>query len=319
MEFKDYYQILGVDEDAENKQIKKAYRKLALKLHPDMNPEEGAAEKFKEMLEAYEVLKDHKRRAEYDELRKYGDASPNGFQPPPGWQNSTGGSSRGHGQNDFSDFFNSVFGSGDFADRQSATHSKRHSEQFGFKGQDAEIEVPIFLEDTFSDEPKTIQFNISDMGSGNVAQVKKTIKFKIPVGVSGGERIRLRGQGSKGQGQGPNGDLYLHISFVPHPIFEVEAHNLVLTVPIAPWEAVLGAKIAVPTLSGKINLNIKPDSQTGQKLRVKGKGLRTKNGSGDMIAVLKIVVPLVSADEDKLLWQKLAETQPFDPREQWSN
>lgn len=319
MEFKDYYQILGVEEDAENKEIKKAYRKLALKLHPDMNPEEGAAEKFKEMLEAYEVLKDPQRRAEYDELRKYGDASPDGFQPPPGWHSNANDFDRGQGQNNFSDFFNAVFGSGDFAERQSGTRSEPHSGQFGFKGQDAEIEVPIFLEDTFSDEAKTIQFSIANMEGGNVTQDKKTLKFKIPVGVSGGERIRLRGQAGKGKGQGPNGDLYLHIRFVPHPLFEVEAHNLILSVPISPWEAVLGTKITVPTLSGKINLSIKPNSQTGQKMRVKGKGLRTKKGSGDMIAVLKIVVPETATDEDKLLWKKLAETQPFDPRAQWSD
>lgn len=319
MEFKDYYQILGVDEDAENKEIKKAYRKLALKLHPDMNAEEGADEKFKEMLEAYEVLKDPQRRAEYDELRKYGDASPNGFQPPPGWHSSASDSDSGHGNNNFSDFFNSVFGSSEFAQRQSGSRSDPNTGQFGFKGQDAEIEVPIFLEDTFSDQAKTIQFSIPNIESGKVTQKKKTLKFKIPVGVSGGERIRLRGQAGKGQGQGPNGDLYLHICFVPHPLFEVEAHNLILSVPISPWEAVLGTKITVPTLSGKINLSIKPNSQTGQKMRVQGKGLRTKKGNGDMIAVLKIVVPETSTDEDRLLWQKLAETQPFDPRAKWSN
>jgi curved DNA-binding protein len=315
MEFKDYYQILGVKEDADLKEIKKAYRKLAQKLHPDMNPEEGAEEKFKEMAEAYEVLKDAQRRAEYDELRKYGGASANDFQPPPGWQSGASGFDGAHGQGNFSDFFNSMFGAGGFDGRQADTRS----EQFGFKGQDAEIEVPIFLEDTFSDQAKTIQYSIPSAENGQVNHVKKTIKFKIPVGVSDKERIRLKGQGGIGQGSAGNGDLYLHIRLVPHPLFDVEAHNLILAVPIAPWEAALGTKVTVPTLTGKIILNIKPNSQTGQKLRVKGKGLRSKSGNGDMIAVLKVVMPDSATDEDKQLWQQLADTQQFDPRAQWSS
>ena len=132
------------------------------------------------------------------------------------------------------------------------------------------------------------------------------------------ERIRLKGQGGKGQGQGRDGDLYLHIRLVPHPLFDVEGHNLVLTVPVLPWEAALGCKVEVPTLTGKISLNIKPNSQTGQKLRVKGKGLKMKTGVGDMIAVLKIVIPNTSSDEDNVLWQQLAELKHDDPRSQWS-
>ena len=319
MEFKDYYEILGVKEDADLKEIKKAYRKLAVKLHPDMNPDEGAGDNFKQVVEAYEVLKNADRRAEYDELRKYGGASPDGFQPPPGWSSRHNGTQGTHSQSDFSDFFNSVFGSGGFGDDQSGPQSSRHANQYGIKGQDAEIEVPIFLEDTFSDEAKTIQYAIPTIENGRVTQIKKTLKVKIPVGVADGERIRLKGQGGVGQGQAPNGDLYLHVRLVPHPLFDVEAHNLILSVPIAPWEAALGVKVTIPTLTGKISLNIKPNSQNGQKLRIKGKGLRRKTGSGDLIAVLKIVMPEESTDKDKLLWQQLAESHSFDPRAQWSN
>jgi curved DNA-binding protein len=276
-----------------------------------MNAEAGAEEKFKEVAEAYEVLKDSNRRAEYDELRKYGGASPNDFQPPPGWSSRSSGFDGMHSDGNFSDFFHSVFNDRGHNTGQSHSQTDAHSEHFAFKGQDAELEVPIFLEDTFSDESKMIQFSIPSIEGGQVKQVKKTL--------TDGERIRLKGQGGVGHGKGPNGDLYLHIRLVPHPLFDVEAHNLIIAVPVAPWEAALGAKITVPTLSGKISLNIQPNSQTGQKLRIKGKGLKNKSGSGDMIAVLKVVMPAKSTDEDTLLWQQLAKTHTFDPRTEWGN
>jgi curved DNA-binding protein len=310
MEFKDYYKIFGVPEDADIKEIKKAYRKLALKFHPDMNAEAGAEEKFKEVAEAYEIMKDENRRAEYDELRKYGGASPEGFQPPPGFD---GKQSTQH----FSEFFNSVFGGGDFS---AAGYGGGASQQdFAFKGQDAEIEVPIFLEDTLNQESKTIEYAIPVIENGQAKQIKKTLKVKIPKGVSDGERIRLKGQGGIGHGTAGNGDLYLHIRLVPHPLFDVHGHNLIIAVPIAPWEAALGCKVTVPTLNGKINLQIKANSQTGQKLRIKGKGLASKTGSGDMVAVLKVVMPPSITKKSTALWQQLAEQQNFDPRTQWSN
>jgi len=315
MEFKDYYQTLGVEEDADLKDIKKAYRKLALKLHPDMQPEKNSDEEFKQLVEAYEVLKDPQRRAEYDELKKYGGASHENFQPPPGWQSSNDFSGAHHGE-DFSDFFNSVFGGG-FNQRQ-RSHQADDFSEFSNHGQDAEIEVPVFLEDLFSEASKTIQFSMPSIENGQIKQVNKTLKVKIPAGVSDGERIRLKGQGGKGQGQGRNGDLYLHIRLVPHPMFDVEGHNLVLTVPVMPWEAALGSKVEVPTLSGKINISIQPNSQAGQKLRIKGKGLKTKTGFGDMIAVLKIVIPTTTSDEEKALWQQLAQLDHDDPRSEWS-
>lgn len=317
MEFKDYYKILGVPEDADLKEIKKAYRKLALKFHPDMNAEAGAEEKFKEVAEAYEVIKDENRRAEYDELRKYGGASGEGFQPPPGWQNRASGFGDGHGDQDFSEFFNSVFGGGEFS--SSGFGRGANQQDFGYKGQDAEIEVPIFLEDTLNEKSKTIEYVIPVVENGQAKQVKKTLKVKIPKGVSDGERIRLKGQGGIGQGTAGNGDLYLHIRLVPHPLFDVQGHNLIIAVPLAPWEAALGCKVTVPTLNGKINLQIKANSQTGQKLRIKGKGLASKTGLGDMVAVLKVVMPPSITKKDMALWQQLAEQQKFDPRTQWSS
>jgi len=312
MEFKDYYSILGVQPDADSKEIKTAYRKLARKYHPDMNPEKGAEERFKEVAEAYEVLKDAGRRAEYDELRQYRGQGGGGFEPPPGWRSSSGfgGAGARHFEGDFSDFFNSIFSGAEAEPRQ---------RRAGFKGQDAEIEMPIFLEETLSETSKLVEYVIPVYENGQVTEVKKSLKVKIPVGVVDGERIRLKGQGGPGQGDAPNGDLYLHIRLVPHPLFDVEGHNLVVTVPLAPWEAALGAKVTVPTLSGKIHLTIAPDSQTGQRLRIKGRGLATKGGHGDLYALLKVVMPPSANDEVKALWLSLSQKTGFDPRSQWGN
>jgi len=313
MEFKDYYQILGVQPDAEQKDIKTAYRKLARKYHPDMNPEKGAEDKFKEVAEAYEVLKDAARRAEYDELRQYRSrAGSGGFEPPPGWQSSGGAGGR-HFEGDFSDFFNSIFGGG------GGGAGGFRQQQSGMRGQDAEIEMPVFLEETLSDASKRVEYGIPVYENGQVREIRKSLSVKIPAGVVDGERIRLKGQGGPGMGDGPSGDLYLHIRLVPHPMFDVEGHNLVVTVPVAPWEAALGAKITVPTLSDKIHLTVAPNSQSGQRLRIKGKGLPTKTGNGDLFALLKVVMPPAANAEVKALWQALSDKASFDPRAQWSN
>ena len=312
MDFKDYYQLLGVSEDSGSKDIKTAYRKLARKYHPDMNPDPGAEEKFKEVAEAYEVLKDAGRRAEYDELRQHGNRQGAGFEPPPNWQRSGGFSDADatRFEGDFSDFFNSMFrGGGAEAVQQTR----------GSRGQDAEIEMVIFLEETATETFKLVEYKIPVYENGQVKDVKKSLKVKIPAGTVDGERVRLKGQGGYGQADGPHGDLYLHIRLVPHPMFDVEGHNLVITVPLAPWEAALGTKVTVPTLTGKIHLTIAPNSQAGTRLRIKGKGMTTKTGTGDMFALLKIVVPSSANDEVKALWESLSEKTEFDPRAQWSN
>lgn len=314
MDFKDYYKILGVEPEADAKTIKTAYRKLARKYHPDMNSEAGAEDKFKEAAEAYEVLKDSTRRAEFDELRQYGGRqSQGGFEPPPGWQGSGGGAQ--HFEGDFSDFFNSMFrGAGASGGDQGG-----YGQQAPTKGRDAEIEMPVFLEETLSTEAKVVEYVIAVPENGQVREVKKSLKVKIPAGVADGERIRLKGQGAPSPYGGDNGDLYLHIRLVPHPLFDVEGHNLILTVPVAPWEAALGTKVTIPTLTGKLNLTIAPNSQSGQKLRLKGKGLKTKTGAGDLYAVLNVVMPATSNSEMEALWQSLADSANFDARQQWSN
>jgi curved DNA-binding protein len=313
MEFKDYYKILGVDSGADKQAIKTAYRKLARKYHPDVSDHHDAESQFQEVTEAYEVLKDKVKRAEYDELRLYGGAEKE-FRPPPGWQ-SSGSTAGSHQQGDYSDFFSSMFGNsgsskaGGFNSRQ----------PFSQRGQDIETELPIFLEDTLSEGSKTISFQLPHKDeSGRITQVNKTLNVKIPPGVVDGERIRLKKQGAPGMGEGDNGDLYLRIRLVPHPLFDVEAHNLILTLPIAPWEAALGCKVTVPTLSGKIQLTIPANSQTGQRMRIKGRGLPGKQLQGDLFAVLKVVMPPSSSESIKEQWQQLAELSPFDPRSEWS-
>lgn len=313
MEFKDYYKILGVQSDADAKEIKTAYRKLARKYHPDMNPDEGAEDKFKEVAEAYEVLKDESRRAEFDELRKYGSQSNQGFRPPPGWQHATGGQyhESTHSQGDFSEFFNSIFGGGAFNQA-----GDPHQQQA--RGQDVEIEMPVFLEETLKDNVKTVEFQIPVFDGRKQDNINKHLKITIPKGVGDGERIRVKGQGRPSLGSGAAGDLYLHIRLVPHPLFDVQSHNLILTLPVTPWEAALGAKVTVPTLEGNISVTITPNSQSGQKLRIKGKGLKSKSVTGDLYAIIKVVMPPSANEKTNKLWQELSEAAHFDPRAEWS-
>ena len=313
MDFKDYYKILAVEPTADDKAIKTAYRKLARKYHPDVSKEAGAEDKFKEASEAYEVLSSPEKRAEYDDIRKYGQQG-RPFQPPPGWQGRGGAGGFGGGDSgDFSDFFSSIFGGR--AQQGGRSHNP------GRRGQDVEMELAIFLEETLSAESKQVSFKVPQHNAAGqrVADVTKTLNVKIPAGVADGERIRLKGQGAPGVAGGENGDLYLIIRLAPHPKFDVEGHDLIITVPLAPWEVALGTKVAVPTLTGKINLTIRPDSQNGQRLRIKGNGLLNKQGQrGDLLAQIKVVLP-PSNDATKELWKALADKAAFDPRAQWSN
>lgn len=311
MEFKDYYAILGVEPDAEKADIKTAYRKLARKYHPDLNPEEEAEEKFKEVAEAWEVLGDDTRRAEFDELRRYGAASSgHGFEPPPGWE-SRGGAGGHHFSGDFSDFFNSIFGA------EFEASGAERGFQRGMRGQDVEIEMPVFLEETLADAKKPVEYEIPVIENGRRVNRRKSLKVTIPAGAGDGERIRLRGQGVPGQGGAPDGDLYLHIRLVPHPLFDVQGHDLLVTIPLAPWEAALGAKVTVPTLDGKVTVTVAPNSQAGRKLRLKGKGLVSKAGRGDLYAVLKVTMPTESSARASELWQSLADELDYDPRAEW--
>ncbi|MGE9553741.1 curved DNA-binding protein [Erwinia amylovora] len=317
MEFKDYYALLEVDPSADLKAIKTAYRRLARKYHPDVSSEKDAESKFKEMAEAYEVLKDSEKRAEYDLLRQHRD-DPRFSQPPPDYGHESGhwqGSQRSHG--DYSDFFESIFG------RQAAGGGFRHASQgpVPVRGHDLEMEVPLFLEETLQGESRNVSYSLPvfDALGRQTDEVAKTLKVKIPVGVVDGERIRLKGQGVAGVNGGANGDLYLIIKIAPHPLFEIDGHNLQIVVPLAPWEAALGASIQIPTLSGKIALTVPAGSQNGQRLRIKGKGLAGKSSHGDLYAILKVVMPPKGDDKTTALWQELAAQAAFDPRIQWES
>ncbi|MFZ5957085.1 curved DNA-binding protein [Pseudomonas knackmussii] len=314
MEFKDYYAALGVAPDADEKTIKSAYRKLARKYHPDVSKEANAEERFKEVAEAYEVLKSPEKRAEYDQLRQYGNREK--FEAPPGWQPSGGFEGAEHFQErDFSDFFESIFGA-----RAGAQGQQRPRER---RGRDIELEVPLFLEELQSGEPHPVSFGLPayDEYGRRQPDVEKHLKVRIPPGAVDGERIRLKGQGGAGANGGPAGDLYLIIRLAPHPLFDVEGRDLLVSVPLAPWEAALGAKVEVPTLAGRIALSVPPGSQAGQRLRIRGKGLAGKGGdaAGDLYAVLKIVMPKGAAEGDtRKLWEELAAKAAFDPRREWS-
>ncbi|MGH8355238.1 MAG: curved DNA-binding protein [Pseudomonas sp.] len=316
MEFKDYYAILGVPPAADDKAIKTAYRKLAHKYHPDISHEPDAENRFKEVAEAYEVLGSAEKRAEYDEVRQYGQPGRR-FEVPPGWQRSGAFDDLGgRSGRDFSDFFEAIFGT-----TRPAGEAPGRAREAGRRGQDVEMELPIFLEETLSSESKKIVYRLPQYdGAGRrLADISKTLNVKIPPGVSDRERIRLKGQGAPGLGGAPNGDLYLIIRLVPHPLFDVEGHNLIITLPLAPWEAALGTKIAVPTLQGQVHLTIPSNSQSGQRLRIKGKGLVSKMGTtGDLYAVLKVVMPSRHDEATQQLWKQLAEKAAFDPRREWS-
>jgi curved DNA-binding protein len=307
MEFKDYYQLLGVEPDAETAEIKTAYRRMARKYHPDLNPGEESEARFKEVAEAWEVLKDKGRRAEYDELRRYGGRRPQDFEPPPGWQSAAGDAEARHFSGDFSEFFNSIFGGGFGQGGQAPP----------MRGHDIEIEMPVFLEELATDCSKPVKYRIPVREAGGVRELDKSLRVTIPAGTADGERIRVKGQGAPGPGGGPAGDLYLHIRLVPHPLFDVEGRNLSITVPIAPWEAALGTQLEVPTLGGRIKLTVAPGSQSGQRLRIRGRGLAGRGGTGDLFAVLKIVLPKGADERSQTLWRELAQHSGFDPRADW--
>lgn len=296
MEYKDYYKILGVSRDVAQDELKKAYRKLARKYHPDVSKEANAEEKFKEVGEAYEVLKDPEKRAQYDQ---FGSNYQNGqsFTPPPGWGQSGGG----HGN--FSSFFESMFGGG-------AAEAGMGGNNFYAPGEDVSAKITISLEDAFYGAKKAIR---RPSGSNQTG----TISVKIPAGITSGKKIRLSGQGKAGMG-GNAGDLYLEISIAPHPHYRLENKNILLDLPVTPWEAALGAKITVPTLAGKINLTISPGAKSGQKMRLKGRGLPGKE-AGDQFVVLQIVNPPVDSDNAKQLYQQMAKELDFNPRETLEN
>jgi curved DNA-binding protein len=311
MEFKDYYQILGVPREATQDDIKRAYRKLARKYHPDVSKEPDAEERFKELGEAYEVLKDPQKRAAYDQVGKKWKAGQE-FHPPPDWGGRDfefkGGGYTEADIGQFSDFFRTLFGQGG----RGAEHYEHAT--FRARGADQQAKILVDLEDAYLGGTRTLTFTIPELDTrGNIVSHTHTLNVRIPKGIMAGQRIRLAGQGGPGSGGGPNGDLYLEVEFQPHPLFRAEKHDIYLDLPVTPWEAALGETVVVPTLGGKVELKIPPGSQTGTKLRLKGRGLPGKT-PGDQYVVLRIVTPPAATPEAKELYEAMAEKMPMNPR-----
>jgi curved DNA-binding protein len=307
MDFKDYYRVMGVSRDATQDQIKQSYRKLARKFHPDVSKEADAEERFKELGEAYEVLKDPEKRAAYDQL---GSGPPPGesFRPPPDW--GTGFEFRGagdaaHQHRDSDDFFESLFGRNFRGPAQSASR-------------DHHARVVIDLEAALHGGARQFTLQVPEVdGEGRVSTRERTLSVQIPRGIQAGQRIRLAGQGAAGQDSADKrtgaGDLFVEVSFAPHPVYRLDGSDLYLDLPVAPWEAALGAAVRTPTPEGIVELRIPAGSQAGARLRLKGRGLPAKV-PGDLYAVLKISLPAAENEAARAAYRALAEALPFNPR-----
>jgi len=310
LEFKDYYKIMGVERSASQDEIKRAYRKLSRKYHPDVSKESDSEERFKTVGEAYEVLKDPEKRAAYDQLGADWKSGQD-FRPPPEWDQGFefhGGGFTEADASQFSDFFESLFGGGN------AGRGQTRNPHFSQRGEDTHAKVIVELEDAYNGATRTITLHHTELGAdGRPNVVNRTLKVNIPKGVYQGQHIRLMGQGSAGVGQGKAGDLYLEIEFNSHSFYRVEGRNVYLDLPVTPWEAMLGARVSVPTPSGKVELKILPDSKPGRKMRLKGKGI-PGNPGGDLYVVLQVVLPPADTDEAKALYREMEKKLAFNPR-----
>lgn len=317
MEYKDYYKILGVERSASQDDIKRAYRKLARTLHPDINKEEGAEAKFKDLGEAYEVLKDPEKRAAYNELGANWQQGQQ-FRPPPNWDQGFEFSGGGYTEADpsqFSDFFEGLFGqrarggAGGSAGR--AGFSRR---EFNAQGEDHHAKIVIPLQDAYTGTKRDITLRVPELDDGgHVALKNRTLSVTIPKGIREGQHIRLAGQGSPGIGKGQPGDLYLEVAFAPDPIFRVDGKDVSFDLPVTPWEAALGASVKAPTPDGAVMLKIPPNSTKGRTMRLKGKGI-PGNPPGDLNAIIKIELPLADTDKAKELYKEMEREMPFNPR-----
>lgn len=307
MKYKDYYAILSVARDASQEDIKKAYRKAARKYHPDVSKEPNAEERFKEVQEAYETLKDPEKRAAYDQLGRHRPGEE--FRPPPDW-------GRQFGEADMEDVldlselferFGGGFGRG---------RGRRQAGGFAMPGQDYEVTAQLNLEDIHRGAEIAIELSAPEITpEGAIRRVPKTVRVRVPKGATEGQRLRVPGKGGPGVGGGAPGDLYLDIALRPHPLFKVSGHDLYLELPVAPWEAVLGGEAEVPTLDGRLKVSVPPGSRAGQKLRLTGKGLPTpKGGFGDLYCVLQVITPAKLSERERQLYEELRRISSFDPR-----
>ena len=313
MEYKDYYKIMGVARDATQDEIKRVYRQLARKYHPDVSKAPDAEVRFKELGEAYAVLKDLEKRAAYDQLGQNWQAGQD-FRPPPDWNagfefSGDGSDGRsGPSAAEFSDFFEALYGRGFNTGRQERT-------TFHARGEDHHAKVLIDLEDAYSGATRTITLQRPDVDAeGRVAMRAHKLNVTIPRGVRAGQHIRLVGQGTAGTGQGKAGDLYLEIGFNPHAHYRVEQRDVYLDLPVAPWEATLGATVKVPTPNGTVELKIPAGSVAGGKLRLKGRGIPGST-PGDFYALLHVALPPADGEASNAFYLYMAEQfKSFDPR-----
>ncbi len=308
MQYRDYYAILGVARDASEEQIKQAYRKLARKYHPDVSKESGAEEKFKEVAEAYQTLKDPQKRAAYDQLGTH--RAGEDFRPSPDWQKQwewQGDDSGFAEQIDLSDLFAHLGAAG-----------ARGGAQRPMRGRDFEVAVPITIEEAYEGTQIDLDLNMPEYDErGRLRRVPQAFRARIPKGATQGQRLRLPGKGGRGFNGGSNGDLYLDISLRPHALYRPSGHDLYLDLPLAPWEAVLGTTAEVPTPGGRVRLKVPSGTAAGQQLRLPRRGLpKPQGGSGDLYAIVQIVVPAVTDERERALYQQLAEASTFDPRVQ---
>lgn len=324
VQFKDYYELLKVPRTAGAEEIRKAYRKLARQYHPDVNKNADAETRFKEIGEAYEVLGDPEKRARYDQL---GADYRNGqeFRPPPGWDSNMHYEFRGRPESmggfrpedlgGFSDFFETLFGGGRF--QGAAFDGREGARGWTPRGDDHEASITIELNDAFHGAHKTISLQSAEVGpDGRVQRRLRSYKVRIPPGTLEGARIRLGGQGGASQGGGPAGDLYLRVHIAPHPLFRLNGRELEVSVPLAPWEAALGARVPVETMHGRASLTVPAGTQGGQRFRLKGKGLPggQHEAAGDLMAVVQIAVPRHLGEKEKQLFAELGRVSTFDPR-----
>jgi curved DNA-binding protein len=328
VQYKDYYESLGVSRTASEAEIKKAFRKLAREYHPDVaKDKKKAEEKFKEINEAYEVLSDPAKRKKYDELGANWKQGAE-FRPPPGWEGFARGGPGGRGfrggqpgaedfefqfgGTGFSDFFEQLFGArgrgAGFRGREFGGQPGYAEDEYAERGRDIEGDIMVTLEEVTRGSVRSVTVRHNSRS--------ETYQVKIPAGVTEGQRLRVAGRGEAGAGGGAAGDLYLRVRLAKHPDFEVHEHNLVYEAELAPWEAVLGANISVPTLDGRVNIKIPPGTQNGQKLRVRGRGLPQRAGAnGDLIVVARVEVPQNISDAERKLWEQLSKESKFNPRD----
>ena len=311
MKYKDYYEILGIKRDAGADEIKKAYRKLAHKYHPDVSKDPKGEEKFKDVSEAYKTLKDPEGKAAYDRLGSHQPGED--FQPPPDWgqQFGGGGGNFSFDDIDLADLFAGLGGRG-----AGFRGGGQRGGNFPIPGQDYEVAAPITIEDAYRGTELDLNLSVPEYDEqGRLRRVPLAFKARIPKGVTDGERLRLPGKGGKGLNGGPNGSLFLTIALQPHALYRVTGHDLYLDLPLAPWEAALGTSVEVPTLGGAVRLKIPAGTNTGQKLRLARRGLpKRREGEGDLFAIAQIVVPPAPSEREKALFKELAEASKFNPR-----